>query len=400
MLDTGGVSDSLKTLGTFGGAALGGAAGLASSIGNPNLGQSDVMQAALGAGIGGMVGRAAGGAASRAIHNLNKRYSQAERITGIPRSKLEELPLASRLNLLHHADKEIQLERRKTGEEVPDAVCKTCSKPESSCTCPPGTDVCPTCTVEEMKSAAHKQTERERISKILNTRQRPLLRSVVGAGLGGLAMGALGGMQEISRNGGPWTPDFDPERGAVGAAVGVVGGGTLGYLGARQHNQLVDMPPAEKKRLERAAVTLNAIVAKHAYQVEPADYSATQLREYQLKNLEPRMGHVMNAIGAVSGGLLGGAIGGQIDHPLIGAAAGAGAGAFAAMQARRLASNAIQKRYLTRRVMEEAGYAPLSQQVQKLRSTPASVVTGTERLVNVPGQKQIRITSNPVVDAV
>ena len=263
-LDEGGVADSLKRFGALTGGALGAAAGLGSSLANPGS-QSHLGQTALGATVGAGLGHLAGGLASKGIKGLNRRYAKAEEMTGIPRSKLEELPIASRANLLVHADR-------------------------------------------EMRHA--------------------------------------------------------------------------------------------KKHAEDVAINRFEKLAEHK------DFSATQLREYQLKHLEPHMGPLMSAAGAAAGGALGAGIASNYGiHPLIGAAPGAVAGYLLSDHARRAASESIRKRYLTRRVMEEAGSGtPLSEQVKALRAGPhgsAGVTLGTEQVINRPGMgNALRITSNPRVETI
>lgn len=263
-MDEGGVADSLKRFGTLTGGAIGAAAGLGSSLANPGS-QSHLGQTALGAAAGAGLGHIAGALASKGIKGLNRRYAKAEELTGIPRSKLEELPAASRANLLAHADRELR------------------------------------------HSAKH----------------------------------------------------------AADVAI---------------------------DRLEKLA--------------ERKDFSATQLREYQLKHLEPTMGPLMSAAGAAAGGALGAGLAkGYGIHPMVGAVPGAAAGYLLSDHARRAASDAIRKRYLTRRVMEEAGAGtPISTQVKALRAGAqgsAGVTLGTEQVINRPGMgNALRINSNPRVETI
>lgn len=108
---------------------------------------------------------------------------------------------------------------------------------------------------------------------------------------------------------------------------------------------------------------------------------------------------LIDAIGTIGGGLAGGAEGMRLGHPVIGTLLGAGAGTLAAHEARKLTQRAIQKRYLTRRVIEQANKAPLSTQIKQLRYLPAGVVTGTEQIVQAPGQgPTLSLDRSPAVE--
>lgn len=235
MMDEGGVEPSLRALGTAGGGVLGGAFGLASSM--YATGQPDLATATVGAAAGAGLGNVASRGAIALMRRQNKKYEEAERLTGIPRSKLEELPLSTRFNLLSHAGK------------------------------------------------------------------------------------------------------------------------------------------------------------------TAADFSASQLREYQMKNLEPGIGALIDATGAVSGGLAGRAVGEQFEHPILGTIAGMASGSLMAHLARKKVQEGIEKRYLTRRVMEAASGAPLSTQTAALRSDdPSSVSLGVEKLIaGSPRGQTLRLSPSPAV---
>jgi len=226
--------------------------------------------------------------------------------------------------------------------------------------------------------------------------------------LGSKLMGLFGGSQ-------PGGLDLkqDLGTGAIGAIAGGIGGHMLGSMAERYAlaknkryataEQMTGIPRSKLEELPMATRLHLLGAAAHQQQKTSEEFSAAQLREYQRKHIEPNMAAAMDVTGSVGGTMLGYAAGGAIgDNPAYrygGAVAGAFGGMLAARHARRLASEAIKKRYLTRRVIEEAGGAPVSQQLRAMRSS-STPVRQTEQLVtSIPKGEALRIGIQPNVEA-
>lgn len=382
MLDEGGISNDITATGTGVGGIMGLASGLAS--------HQDLSGTLARTGIGAGLGYGAGKLVNKGLGMQNERYKALESMTGIPRSKLEELPLGTKARALAMASREAKHQKSAGLDEAYQESVAHLSPEEQ----------------KKLEEIMHEQagdgsvTDRA-IQTVLPVKAKKKEADIVKAAAFDPSMEKIAAKtfrDEVRKQ-------VDSLQGAKDHLKGVLEKQAPMMKWAAAPSKAASpvwTPTAPKPlpALPKVPAPPKPQTGTAKIKTSEHEYSASQLREFQRRHTDPTQGAVIDAAGMTAGGIGGAAIGKSIGHPWLGAMGGSLAGMAGANLLRQVKEREQKRRHLIRRVIEESSGAPVSQSITALRGkAPSSVtVSGEQYVTSLPKGQTTRIGKSPDVE--